>query len=177
MSKFTTAKRYAKALLEAAKEQGTIAQVKADFSALVETVRGNETLQMLLNHPQVELQDKKQLLNGAMQQANPLLENFLQLVVDKGREGAILAIYDVFAKLVDEYEGIVEATITSSTPLDETTIKQITDTFSRKLGKKVRAITQVDPSLLGGVVVRIGDRLYDGSVKGKLNRLSKSLSV
>jgi len=177
MSKFTTAKRYAKALLEVAKEQGAIAQVKEDFAALVEAVRGNETLQMLLNHPQVELQDKKHLLTGAMQQANPLLVNFLHLMVDKGREGSLFAIYDLFAKLVDEYEGIVEATITSSTPLDAETIKQITDKFSQKLGKNVRAITQVDPTLLGGVVVRIGDRLYDGSVKGKLNRLSKSLSV
>lgn len=177
MSKLASAKRYAKALLEVAKEQNAIASIKEEFGALVEVLRGSKELQMLLTHPHVELQDKKEMLTGALKDANPNLVNFLNLMIDKNREGILVATYEAFVQLVNEYEGVVEATITSATLLDSATIEQITASFAKQLGKQVRAKNNVDSALLGGIVVRIGDRLYDGSVKGRLDRLSKSLTV
>lgn len=177
MSKYASAKRYAKALLEVAKEQNAITAIKEQFGTLVEAVKSQPEMAMLLNHPRVEAQDKKQLLTGALQGANESFVNFLHLLVDKGREANLVAIYDAFVLLVNEHEGIVEATITSSNLLDEATINQIAASFSKQLGKQVRATNNVDSALLGGIVVRIGDRLYDGSVKGRLDRLSKSLTV
>ncbi len=177
MSKLASAKRYAKALLEVAKEHNAVTPIKEELASLVEAVRTHKEIQMLLSHPQVELEDKKTMLTGALKDGNPQLINFLNLLVDKGREGYLVSIYEAFVELVNEAEGVVEATITSATLLDQATIDEIVATFSKQLGKQVRAKNNVDSALLGGVVVRIGDRLYDGSVKGKLNRLSKSLSV
>ncbi len=177
MSKYASAKRYAKALLEVAKEQNAIPVIKEQYGALVDALQTYKELQMLLTHPQVELNDKKEMVTTLLKEANPFLINFLNLMVDKGREGIIVATYEAFAHLVNEYEGVVEATITSATLLDADTIKQITDSFAKQLGKQVRANNNVDSALLGGIVVRIGDRLYDGSVKGRLDRLSKTLSV
>lgn len=177
MSKLASAKRYAKALLEVAKEHNAVTTIKEELGSLVEALRTHKEMQMLLSHPQVELEDKKTMLTGALKDGNPQLINFLKLLVDKGREAYIVSIYEAFVELVNEAEGVVEATITSATLLDPATINEIVATFSKQLGKQVRAKNNVDSALLGGVVVRIGDRLYDGSVKGKLNRLSKSLNV
>lgn len=177
MSKLASAKRYAKALLEVAKEHNAITTIKEEFGSLVETLRTHKEMQMLLTHPQVELEDKKTLLTGALSGASSYLVNFLKLMVDKGREAILTETYAAFVELVNQYEGVVEATITSATLLDQATIDEIVAAFSKQLGKQVRAKNNVDSALLGGIVVRIGDRLYDGSVKGKLNRLSKSLIV
>lgn len=177
MSKNASAKRYAKALLEVAKDQQAVSAIKEQYGALVAALHTHNELQMLLTHPQVEPGDKKAMLTGILKDAHPYFTNFLLLLVDKGREAIIAATFDAFVELIDAYEGVVEATITASTVLDDATVQQITDSFAKQLGKRVRAKNNVDSSLLGGVVVRIGDRLYDGSVKGRLDRLSKNLTV
>jgi F-type H+-transporting ATPase subunit delta len=177
MSKAASAKRYAKALIEAAKEHNAVSEIKTSYAELVEILKEHSDIQMLLNHPQVNPEDKKAMLTSLLKEANPLFLNFIQLIVDKGREALLTEIYQKYLTLVNELEGIAEATVRSAVPLDPQVLDGISQAFSRQLGKKVRATNIVDKSIIGGIEVRIGDRLYDGSIKGKLDRFSKQLSV
>lgn len=177
MSRVSSAKRYAKALFEVAKSQQALAEIKSNFSEFVNLLKENKDLESLLGHPRVAIEDKKQLLGDLLKETHPFFVKFVQLMVDKGREGLFQSTYEVFVQLVNEQEGIAEATVYSATPLGQGELDQVAITFSGHIGKQVRVTNVVDENLIGGIVVRIGDRLYDGSIRGKLNRLSKSISA
>ena len=96
--------------------------------------------------------------------------------MDRGREGLIVQVADHFIELADSEKGIAEAIVTSVRPLTEEETKAISTTFAKKLGKKdLRIENKVDSNLLGGIKLRIGNRIYDGSLQGKLERLERQL--
>jgi F-type H+-transporting ATPase subunit delta len=101
--------------------------------------------------------------------------NTLQLLIEKGRETLVGAVYEDYVKIAGEALGQANATVTSALPLTVEEATNVKAQFEQMIGKKVRIENIVDPSLLGGLQVRIGDRLYDGSLSGKLARLEKSL--
>ncbi|WP_338471037.1 F0F1 ATP synthase subunit delta [Niallia sp. XMNu-256] len=176
MSNPAIANRYAFALFQVAIEQKLLDQLDTELRVVREVIQQNQDFNTLLSSPKLSKDKKKQLLQNAFSNANPFLQNTFNLLVDRGREGLIVQIADHFIELTNNEKGIAEATVTSARPLTEKEIKALSKTFAKKLGKKdLRIENIVDSNLLGGIKLRVGNRIYDGSVKGKLERLERQL--
>ncbi|WP_428910100.1 F0F1 ATP synthase subunit delta [Niallia sp. Krafla_26] len=176
MSSPAIANRYAFALFQVAKEQKLLDQLEDELRVVREVFNQNKDFNTLLSSPKLSKDKKKQLFQNVFSKANPFLQNTFKLLVDRGREGLIAQIADHFIGLADSEKGIAEATVTSTRPLTEEETKALSVAFAKKLNKKdLRIENKVDSNLLGGIKLRIGNRIYDGSLKGKLERLERQL--
>ncbi|CCQ94971.1 putative ATP synthase subunit delta [[Clostridium] ultunense Esp] len=173
MSKLSLARPYAKALFLAAQEKKILGPIREGFSRFILRLEEEPDARRLLAHPQVTLEDKKRIILSLAGDAHPYLKNFLSIMVDNGRETLFKTVYESFLRLVDEKEGWVEAVITTAKPLSKEEEQKIISLFQEKTGKTIRAKTRTDEALLGGVVVRIGDTLYDGSIRTQLVKLKE----
>jgi F-type H+-transporting ATPase subunit delta len=176
MSNPAIANRYAFALFQVAKEQKLLDQLKDELRVVREVINQNKNFNTLLSSPKISKEKKKQMLKDVFSGVNPFLQNTLKLLVDRGREGLIVQVADHFIELANSEKGIAEATVTSVRPLSEEETKAISSAFAKKLGKKdLRIENIVDSNLLGGIKLRVGNTIYDGSVQGKLERLERQL--
>jgi F-type H+-transporting ATPase subunit delta len=170
------AKRYAKALFEVALGQGSVAQVEEELKGILQVIRENADYGKLLEHPNISTDVKMQLLKEAFEgKVSAAVLNTMQLLVERRRESVLEDLVDSYVKVANESLGQANATVYSAYPLTEAESQQITNRFGQLTGKRIRVSNVVDASLLGGIQVRIGDRLYDGSLSGKLQRLEKAL--
>ncbi|QQE74218.1 F0F1 ATP synthase subunit delta [Brevibacillus composti] len=166
-------KRYARALFEIASERGVIDQVEADLGAVVQAIEQNADLSKILLHPHIAADAKTKLVDDLFKNhISAEVYNFLAVLIEKGRETEIALIQQAFVKLANEARGIADAVVTSALPLSEEEQTELAEKFSQRINKKLRLTNVVDPSILGGIVVRIGDRLYDGSIKTKLENFA-----
>lgn len=175
MSNIIVAKRYANALYQVANEKGFVDQVGADLQLISETLTKTPEFVTLLQSPKVSLEQKKELITSAFAQVQSITKNFLYVIVDGHREEILADVSKEFTKLADDAKGLVEVVVTSAAPLDDAERANVTATFTKILGKQIRIQEKVDTNLLGGMVVQVGDRLYDGSVKNKLERFQLAL--
>ncbi|RNB82044.1 F0F1 ATP synthase subunit delta [Brevibacillus fluminis] len=167
------AKRYARALFEVAKERGLIEQIESELKDIVAAVESNQELGKILTHNQISIESKEQLLKdlfGAHVAAETL--NFLSVLIDNGREHELGEIATAYVAMANEARGVADAVVTTAKPLGEEEVNELAAQFGKKVNKTLRVQTVVDPAILGGVVVRIGDRLYDGSIKRKLEQFA-----
>lgn len=176
MSDIVVAKRYARALFEVAKDKGIISQVEEELKSVASAIRDNADLQKFLNHPNIGTTVKTDLLKQIFEgKVSEPVWNTLLVLIDKRRQAILSALASDFAKIADEALGQASATVYSAFALTEAQQAEIASHFSKVTGKTIRVASVVEPKLLGGIQVRIGDRLYDGSLAGKLDRLSKAL--
>lgn len=170
------ARRYAQALFDLAKEKGLLDQVDRELAMVVEMIDTNRQLKAVVNDvllaPDVKSDLFQKLFNGKI---STLVMNFLLLTVRKRREGYIPQMYRAYLDLANEARGIVEVEVRSAVALPEETVRTLETKLVTKLGRQVKFQTQVAPELLGGLVVRVGDTLMDGSVKTRLNRMRDRL--
>lgn len=170
------AKRYARALFEVAKERGLIDQIESELKDIVAAVEQNQELSKILTHKQIAQESKEQLLKdlfGAHVAVETL--NFLSVLIDNGRELELADCVAAYVAMANEARGIADAVVTTAKRLGEEEVKQLAEQFGKQVNKTLRVQTVVDPAILGGVVVRIGDRLYDGSIKRKLEQFAHQL--
>ncbi|WP_166243528.1 F0F1 ATP synthase subunit delta [Paenibacillus turpanensis] len=171
------AKRYAKALLEVAQENGNISVVRDELKAVSDVIANDEQIRSLLEHPSFGKARKhdliKQVFEGKLVQET---YNTLQVLVENGREQLIDQLAKQYALLADQAVGKEEALVYSPIPLSEADQASVAEAFGKITGKALVVDNVVDPSLLGGIKVRIGDRLYDGSLSSKLLGLQKQLT-
>ncbi|WP_284643127.1 F0F1 ATP synthase subunit delta [Paenibacillus silviterrae] len=171
------AKRYAKALFAAAKDQNLVQQVEAELKAIIAVLQEQRDLHKLIQHPGVDVSAKtnllKEIFGGTVSE---LVFATLVLLVERRREGALEAVVDSYVAIANEALGQANATVYTPVALSETELSGIAAAFSQITGKQIRVESVLDKSLLGGIQVRIGDRLYDGSLSGKLQRLEKTLN-
>jgi len=171
------AKRYAQALFELAAAGKVVSQVEQELELLVEAVSNDEQLNKFLELPSVELQNKMQLLKEVFgDKLSELVYNTLRLMISRNRQALITNLYDSYVKISGETMGLAKATVYTAQKLPDAELAGVAAQFEQVTGKKIVAEQVVDPALLGGVRVRIGDRLYDGSLSGKLERLQKTLN-
>ncbi|MCY9660444.1 F0F1 ATP synthase subunit delta [Paenibacillus chondroitinus] len=176
MSDIVVAKRYARALFEVAKDKGIISQVEEELKSVASAIRDNADLQKFLNHPNIGNTVKTDLLKQIFEgKVSEPVWNTLLVLIDKGRQAILSVLVVDYVKIANEALGQASATIYSAFTLTEAQQAEIASHFSKVTGKTIRVATVVEPKLLGGIQVRIGDRLYDGSLAGKLDRLSKAL--
>jgi F-type H+-transporting ATPase subunit delta len=169
-------KRYARALYEVAKERGLIDRIETELNSVVDAVKQNADLEKLLMHPHISSTAKKELVKDLFQ-AHLAEEtmNFLNILIENGRESDLSLIAYAYVQLANAERGIADAVVTTAKALSEEEKAQIAERFGNVLNKKLRIHTVVDPSILGGVVVKIGDRLYDGSIKTRLEQFAHQL--
>ena len=172
----TIAKNYAEALLAAA---GPLGQVDA-FGRLIDAVAGavsaDPRIAAVLASPRVTKAVKGQLLAEALAATAPAeFIRFLQAVMRRGRQALLGDIAQQYQALVDVQQNRVHAGVTLSAAPDAALTRRITERLSEVLGKEVRTHVRADPGILGGVVLRIGDRVYDGSLKRRLTTLRRRM--
>ncbi|WP_066176182.1 F0F1 ATP synthase subunit delta [Bacillus marinisedimentorum] len=177
MSRDVAANRYAGALFEIAKERQMLDKAEQDLRLVKEVFSGDDELTTFLNHPKIENEQKKQVLMGAFfQSLSPEVMNTLLLLTDRRRGGSIQDVADSFIELANEERGVADAKAYSVRPLSDEETQALSDIFAKRVGKQSLSIENiVDPSLVGGVKLRIGNRIYDGSVSGKLERIKREL--
>lgn len=169
------AKRYAKALFELAQQNNIASDVEEQLKQIVQVLEQDQDVVKFLSSPSIDPAKKITVLQSAFgNRVSAVLLNTLELLVVRGRQDIIGAVADAYTKIAGEVLGQAHATVYSANNLSESELAEVTAQFSKITGKKIIAQQVVEPSLLGGVQVRIGDRLYDGSLSGKLARLQKS---
>jgi F-type H+-transporting ATPase subunit delta len=171
------ARRYAKALFDLAIEQNALDRMTAEMRAVGETVAGSRELQLALSNPTVDPASRKAVMSQVVQRlgVSPTVRNAVLLITDHGRVGVLPQIAELLGNLADERAGKVRAEVTSAAPLTEAQYTRLTATLERLTGRKISLARKVDPTLIGGVVTRIGDKVYDGSVKTRLAELRNAL--
>ncbi len=170
----TVAKRWASALLVLAEKEEKVEQVETSLVLLKRAFKSDADFRTFLTHPRIPKADKKSMISKLLEAG--LLLQFLGLVIDKGRAQLIPDIADSFDEQADSFKGIVRVKVKSYMALSDSVKKELTDKISALVGgKKVELNEEVDHRILGGLWVKIGDTLIDGSVLTKYNSLRESL--
>ena len=163
---------YARALLAFAADAGNVDQLVDELGEVVGAINGVAGLRDALESPRVGVESKVDLLDKAFAgKVEKGLLHFLKVVGNKGRFDCLGAIASSAKTLRDEMSGRVQAVVTSASPMDSEVVGRITDQLSKTLGKDVSLQVLVDPEILGGIVVRVGDTVYDGSVVNQLSQV------
>ncbi|OXS79002.1 F0F1 ATP synthase subunit delta [Domibacillus enclensis] len=178
MSKSGAAKRYAIALFELAKEQKQVVEIEQELRVVKQVFGESKELLTVLEAPKLSAEQKQAMIVSAFGQASAPVVNTLKLLVQRHRTNEIPAVCDEYITLANEERGTADAIVYSVRPLSPIEETAVSQAFSRKVGKQTLNIENiVDPNLLGGLKVRIGNRIFDGTLRGKLNRLEKKLTT
>ena len=171
------ARRYAQALTEEAQSAGVLDAVDADVALVTDTLDGSRELRLALTSPIVSHDKKRSVLDRLFGgQASDLTIRFLHLLVQNERDGQIPEILDAYRALRDERTGTVEALVRSAKPLDHAEIDRLRRALEARSGRTVRMRYEIDSALIGGLVVRVGDVVYDRSVRHQLESLRDQLT-
>lgn len=178
MSESVVAERYAKALFELGVESGQLAMLTDQLRTVALTYADSPELRRVLEDPRVA---EDQILNLVDALARRLAlatiaKNSLMVLVRRRRIRALPDIVSRLVSLTDERTGLLRATVTSASPLAEPQAKQLTEELERLTGKRVLLERNCDPSLLGGLVTRIGDHVVDASLRGRFAEIERRLS-
>lgn len=178
MAELTTlARPYAKAAFEHALEAKQLAEW-SDMLAFAASVVSDEAMQQLLTSPHLSKEEQKEaMLKVCQDKLDAKASNFIQLLARNGRLLALPEIEVLFNFLRSEFEKTVEAHITSATELNEQQIAQLKEKLAAKLGRQIEVSVDIDAELLGGLIIQAEDLVIDGSVRGKLTKLSNTLNV
>ncbi len=172
----TVAKRYAEALFEVAKENNQLEKIEADLKLVAEVMQQTELLMDFLRHPQIDGLAKKELIKTAFKDSiSSISENFLSQLIDSNRVEFFEEILKMFIKYANEVRGVIDVEAITAITLDDANKTKVIETLKQKFNKQVRLQNIVDPSILGGIIVKIGDRVYDGSINKQLKLLERSL--
>ena len=177
MSDLIIAKRYAKALLSIGQDDGKLADYGAELADFAAVASESGEFLPALSNPNFDIDDRRKILGAVISKMglSAMMNNFLNLLLDKGRIGYVGAISSVYRDLVDEKSGVKRATVTSAVSLDDATVARIKDALNKAVDGEVELELEVDGSLVGGLVARVGDLVYDGSVRTQLLGLKESL--
>src|SRR5699024_4385742 len=160
---------------EVASEKKQVDTVERELQVLKQAIDENPAFLRFLEHPHITKDMKKKEIETIFKDGiSEITLNFFHLLIDKNRVDIMAVVPQFFVDRANELRGLVDAVVTSVKPLSEDEKEGLNQSFKRLLNKEIRIQNQVDESIKGGVVVRIGDRLYDGSVAGRLNRIQQS---
>ncbi len=176
MLRGAVARRYAQALYEIAVDKKSLDALEEELKAVSAVVESERGLQQILFHPQITVSEKRQVLKELFEgRISETTLNFLYLLVDRHREAYLSGIVEEFIILANAARNMVDAKVISAKALSKAQKKELANVLNRLAGKEVNPEYAVDASLIGGLVVRIGDKVIDGSVKYKLEALKTRL--
>lgn len=170
-------RRYAGALFELAAEQKLVEKIERDLTDFVAAYQSSDDLRDALENPKVSAAGRKAILTQILTKmgASALLKNTLCLLSDRGRMRSIPEVLAAFESIVEARTGKVRAEVTSATALPDAYYAELEKALSAATGKTVVVVRKQDPSLIAGVVARVGDRVFDGSLRHRLGELKDEL--
>jgi F-type H+-transporting ATPase subunit delta len=171
------ARRYAKALLLISKEDGQTENYRKELDGVVTLLARDKALAETISNPLYNAGQRRKVLENVVEKLglSKVMTSFLLLLFDKGRIGFIANINDFFQQLADELKGVARASLVSATKLSKEAVEKIRTALSKRTGKEIVLEVEQDPSLIGGIVTRIGDLILDGSIKTQLLNMRESL--
>ena len=174
MSEIQVASRYAKSIIDLAVEQNALEPIKKDIELFLGTCRVNPALQAILKNPIISLDKKANILDGLFgDKLHKMILSFFHIVIRKGRSEILYATAKEFISQYNIIKNVVKATVTSASPLSKENIAQIEDVVKQATKGEVILSAQVDPYLIGGFILKVGDKQFDTSLSSKLNKLKK----
>ncbi len=170
-------RRYAKALLDLAREQGQMDTVLKDVGSVSAAWKESAELRDIVRNPVVPKPALKAVVDAVMDKlgVSKLLRNTVNLLADKGRLGQLEDVLHALEELAEAETGRVRVEVTSAKPLSDAYYTQLTEKLQRATDKQVVLVKKQDPSLIGGVVTRVGDQVFDGSLSNRLSELRETL--
>jgi F-type H+-transporting ATPase subunit delta len=168
---------YARALFEAARDEGKLDQVGADLATLASAFEQVPALRAFLRNPQVDPAGKAEVLEEIAAGADELVRNFVRLVAEKGRAAELPEMNAELEALVARAQNRLDVEMTTAYELSDEEARSIVHTIEKASGRTVEATRSVDPSLIGGIVLQVGSFRADGSVRGRLERLRQELAT
>src|SRR5438105_3496385 len=166
---------YARALFDSAKEHGDLASVREELGDFVAAMRHVPELHDVLVNPQLDPRAKRAALEGLLAGGDERVRNFLLLLAEKGRIGELGPIHEEFERLVAADEGVLDVELTTAYELSDEEADEILRQIEQTSGRRIEAERKVDPDLIGGIVLQVGSRRVDASVRGRLERLRQEL--
>jgi len=172
------ARRYARALFGLAQDEHRVREVRAELDSLAELLAESAELRDALLTPLHPVRQRKAVLNAIAERegASPLMRNFYAFLVDQRRLLDFTSIRDEFARLADEASGLMTAEVVSASPIDERRKDRLRRALSERTGHEVRLAIRIDPSLIGGAIAKVGDVVFDGSLRTQLSQLRANLT-
>jgi ATP synthase F1 delta subunit len=167
---------YSRALFDVAKEKDTLDEVHEELAQFVEELDKNRDLQVFFFSPYFSSQEKKDGISKMISGADENFVRFLELLAERHRMPAIFRIRKDFDDLYAEERKLLPVTVTSAIELDKGIVKDIRKKIEEQTDRKVELTTKVDPNLLGGLVLRVGNKVMDGSIRARLERLRKQVA-
>ena len=167
---------YARALFEVAKERDILDEIHDDLGAFATALEENRELAVFFFSPYFSSEEKKDGLKRAVTGADPIFMNFLEALLERHRMPVIFRMRTRFEQLWDEEKKLLPVEITSSVQLDKEIVQSIGERIGEQTGQKVELSSKVDPEILGGLVVRVGNFVLDASIRNRLNQLRKQVA-
>lgn len=178
MSKSIVAKRYANAIFQIAKENNLIEKFEEELSVLKEVVSTDSNLVTFFGQPNVEIAKKKDFVQTVFSSFSTQILNMLFILIERHRENEIVEIVNYFIELANKERNIADATVYSVRALSDEEQTAVATKFAKIENKDaIRVHNVIDSALLGGIKVRIGNRVYDGSLQGKVSRMKRALTA
>jgi ATP synthase F1 delta subunit len=170
------ARVYAEALFDVAKEKGKLDAVRDELAQFVEAVDGNRELQVFFFSPYFSSAEKVAGLKRAVSDADAELINFLELLIEKQRMPDIFRIRRQLDELWKQENRRIDVTVTSAVTLEPAVVEKVGEEIERQTGQKVELSSRVDAEILGGIVLQVGNKVLDASIRSRLEKLRKSVA-
>jgi F-type H+-transporting ATPase subunit delta len=167
---------YSRALFEVAKEHDILDEVHDELGQFADELDGNHDLQVFFFSPYFSSQERKDGIRKMIEGAEEQFVRFLELLAERHRMPAIFRIRRAFDELYAEERKLLPVTVTSAVELDEDTVNEIARKIEEQTGRKVELSAKVDPDVIGGLVMRVGNIVMDGSIRSRLERLRKQVA-
>ena len=167
---------YARALFEVAQEQDKLDLVREQLGQFADAVNESADLRVFFFSPYFSTEEKKDGLHKALTDADPAIVNFLETLLERHRMPVIFRIRDEYGRLWDSENKLLPVEVTSAVDLDEATVKSIGERIGEQTGQRVELTSKVDPEILGGIVLRVGNSILDASIKHRLDQLRKHVA-
>ena len=167
---------YARSLFEVAKERDVLDDVHSQLGEFTEALNSSRDLRVFFFSPYFSTDEKKDGLKRAVTGVDPVFENFLEALIERHRMPAIFRIRARFEEMWDDEKQLLPVEVTSSVELDKSTVESIGARIGEQTGRTVELSSKVDPDILGGIVLRVGNFVLDASIRNRLNQLRKQVA-
>jgi F-type H+-transporting ATPase subunit delta len=167
---------YARALFEVAVEHDALDEIHDQLDAFAGVMNDNRQVAVFFFSPYFSVTEKKEGLERAVTHANPAFANFLQALIERHRMPAIFRIREEFASLFDEERKLLPVQITSAVTLDDETVQGLGRRIGQQVDREIEISAAVDPDIIGGIVLRVGNVILDASIKNRLEQLRKQVA-
>ena len=167
---------YARSLFEVAREHDKLDEIREQLGQFADAMAEERSLQVFFFSPEFSTDEKKEGLHQVVEGADETLVNFLELLLEKHRMPVIFRIRARYDELWERENRLLPVQVTSAIELDEEIVRRIGDEIGEQTGRKVELTSRVDPDILGGIVLRVGNAILDASIRSRLERLRKQVA-